>query len=156
MKSVTLSQVVRAHDSYRFLCPIQSWGQFTSLACALVPGLALIAMLFMALDPTAPLAYIVIPVIAGGLLPVFAALPARFEVNTRFHAQHFAAPLDETIQSMGYAPDVTSAGATRCYNRHGYLLRWKENQITVTVREHAISIRGPVFALRLLQQKLIG
>ena len=94
MKSVSLSQVVRSHDSFRFLCPIQSWDQLLSIALTLALGLTCIVMLFLALDPGAPVAYLVIPVLMGGLAPVFAALPARFEVVTRFHAHYFLKTLD--------------------------------------------------------------
>lgn len=156
MKSVSMSQVVRSHDSFRFLCPIQSWGQLVSLALTLTAGLALIAMVCMALDPAAPIAYIVVPVLLGGLAPVFAALPARFEVVTRFQAQHFLKTLDETIMSMGYTAAESAAGRTREYRPQARLFRWKENAIAVTVTEHAITIGGPVFALHLLQEKLIA
>jgi hypothetical protein len=155
MKSVSLSQVVRSHDSYRFLCPIQSWNQLLSLALTMAIGLTLIAMLFMAIDPTAPVAYIVIPVLLGGMAPVFAALPARFEVVTRFHAHYFLKTLDETILSMGYATTKSAAEPTRQYRPQATLLRWKENAITVTVNEHVITVGGPIFALRQLQQKLV-
>jgi hypothetical protein len=156
MKSVSLSQVVRSHDSFRFLCPIQSWSQLISLALTLAVGLTCIAMLFMAVDPDAPLAYIVIPVLLGGLAPMFAVLPARFEVCTRFHASYFLKTLDETIQSMGYAPAESGAERTRCYRPHTGLFRWKEQAIAVTVNEHAITVGGPVVALRQLQHKLTG
>ena len=154
MKSVSMSQVVRSHDSYRFLCPIQSWSQLVSLALTLTVGLALIAALFMALDPTAPMAYILLPVLLGGLAPVFAALPGRFEVVTRFQAHHFLKTLDATIVEMGYAPAESASGRTRQYRPQAKLFRWKENAIAVTVTEHAITVGGPVFALRLLQEKL--
>lgn len=156
MKSVSLSQVVRSHDSFRFLCPIQSWSQLISLALTLAVGLTCIAMLFMAIDPDAPVAYIVVPVLLGGLAPVFAVLPARFEVFTRFHATYFLHTLDETIQSMGYAPAESDAERTHCYRPHTGLFRWKEQAIAVTVNEHAITVGGPVVALRQLQQKLTG
>jgi hypothetical protein len=154
MKSVSLSQVVRSHDSIRFLCPIQSWSQFLSLALTLTIGLALIAMVFMALDPTAPVAYIVVPVLLGGMAPVFAALPAKFDVMTRFHAHFFLKTLDESIVSMGYAPVESDEGRTRYYSRQSGLFRWKENAISVTVNEHAITVGGPVAALHILQHKL--
>jgi hypothetical protein len=156
MKSVSMSEVVRSHDAFRFLCPIQSWSQLASLALTLSVGLALIATLFMALDPTAPVACIIIPVLLGGLAPVFAALPARFEVVTRFQAQHFLKTLDQAVVSMGYAPDETQSEQTRQYRPCARLFRWKENAIAVSVTEHAVTIAGPVFALRLLQEKLIA
>lgn len=154
MKSVSLTQVVRSHESYRFLCPIQSWSQLVSLALTLTIGLALIAMLFMALDPTAPVAYILIPVLMGGMAPVFAALPARFEVVTRFQAHHFLKTLDETILSMGYAAAGSETERSRRYLPQARLFRWKESAIAVTVTEHAITVGGPVFVLRMLQHKL--
>lgn len=156
MKSVSLSQVVRSNASYRALCPIQSWGELVSLALTLVVGLTLIATLFMAIDPTAPVAYIVLPVLLGGMLPVFAALPARFEVFTRFHAQHFLKTLDETILEMGFTPGESPAERTRVYCRKATLFHWKDNAIAVTVHEHAIQVGGPVATLKLLQQKLTG
>ncbi|MDB5917967.1 MAG: hypothetical protein JWR40_2201 [Massilia sp.] len=156
MKSVSLSQVVRSHDSFRFFCPLQSWSQFLSLAVTLGAGLACIALLFMAIDPTAPVAYIVVPVLLGGLAPVFAALPGKFEVVTRFHAQYFLKTLDQSIMSMGYSAELPAAGRTRRYSRAKALFNWKENAIAVTVTEHAITVEGPIFSLRMLQQKLVG
>jgi hypothetical protein len=155
MKSVSMSQVVRSHDSYRYLCPIQSWSQFISLALTMTVGLALIAMLFAALDPGAPIAYVVVPVLVGGMAPVFAVLPARFEVSTRFHASHFVKTLDETILSMGYVPVESDADRIRCYSRRAGLFHWKESAIAVTVGEHAITVGGPIGAMRQLQQKLV-
>jgi hypothetical protein len=156
MKSVTMSHVVRSHDSYRYLCPIQSWSQFVSLALTLTVGLALIAMLFAALDPGAPIAYVVVPVLLGGMAPVFAVLPARFEVSTRFHAHFFLKTLDETIIAMGYAPTESGAERIRCYSRRSGLFHWKESAIAVTVSEHAITVGGPVGIMRQLQQKLVS
>lgn len=156
MKSVSLSQVVRSNESYRALCPIQSWRELLSLMLTLAVGLTLIAALFMALDPTAPLAYIVVPVLLGGIMPVFAALPAKFEVFTRFHAHHFLKTLDETILAMGFTPGESPAERTRVYCRKATLFYWKDNAIAVTVQEHAILVGGPVATLRVLQQKLTG
>ncbi|MES2758350.1 MAG: hypothetical protein V4693_13330 [Pseudomonadota bacterium] len=153
MKSVSMSQVVRAHDPIRFLCPIQSWRQLLSLGFTLVVGLTFIAMVCMAIDPSAPVAYILVPVLVGGLAPVFAALPARFQVNTRFHAQYFVKTLDEAILSMGYSATQAADGRTS-YQPQARLFRWKENAIEVSVRDHAIVVGGPVFALRMLQQRL--
>lgn len=156
MKSVSLSQVVRSHDSYRFFCPIQSWSQLLSLTLVLTAGLACIALLFMALDPGAPMAYVVVPVLLGGLAPVFAALPGQFQVVTRFHAQHFVRTLETTILSMGYAPAAAQPDGGRRYSRNAGLFRWNENAIAITVTDHAITVGGPMFALRMLQQKLAG
>ncbi len=156
MKSVSLSQVVRSHESFRFFCPIQSWRQLLALALALAAGLTCIALLFMALDPGAPAAYVVVPVLLGGLVPVFAALPGQFQVLTRFHALHFVKTLDATIVSMGYAPAAATTERSRRYSRKAGIFHWTDNAIAVSVTEHAITVSGPMFALRMLQQKLTG
>ena len=156
MKSVSLSQVVRSHDSFRFFFPLQSWSQSLSLAVALCAGLACIALLCMVIDPTAPAAYIIVPVLLGGLAPVLAALPGKFQVVTRFHAHYFLKTLDQTIVSMGYSAQLPATGHTHRYSRSTGLFHWKEHVIAVTVSEHAITIDGPIFTLRMLQQKLIN
>jgi hypothetical protein len=154
VKSVTLSEIVRAHDPSRFLNPVQSWRQLASLALALAIGLPLIAALFHLLDPSAPLPFIVVPVVLGGLAPVFAVLPARFEVATRFQARHFIRTLDETLGTLGYVP-VDNQRDTVCYrSQHPGWLRWKENEIRVTIREHAIEITGPIAPLRSLKRRI--
>ena len=102
MKNVTLTAVVRNHARRQFLCPIRSWRQLGLYAITLALGLPVIAMLAHLFDPTAPLPYIVAPVLAGGLLPAFALLPGRFEVSTRFHAYHLVGTLDESLAALGY------------------------------------------------------
>ncbi len=154
MKSVSLSQVVRSNESYRALGPVQSWRETLSLALTLAVGLTLIAALFIAYDPSAPVGYILVPVLLGGMVPVFAALPAKFEVFTRFHAHHFIKTLDETILAMGYTPAESQAECTRIYCRKPTLFHMQGNAIAITVHEHAILIGGPFATLRMLQQKL--
>lgn len=154
MKSVTLSQVVRAHDPYRFLFPIQSWSQLISLCVVLAIGLPLIVMALRLLDPSAPLAYIVLPALAGATAPLFAALPGRFEVLTRFHARQFLNPLEQALITMGYSRGEAGPECTRYCSNGAAWMRWRENEIRVTVNEHVLGIKGPIFMLRVLQQKL--
>jgi hypothetical protein len=154
MKNVTLSQLVRAHQPSRFLCPVQSWGQLLCFSLTLAIGLAVIAVVLKLLDPSAPLAFILVPAIIGGSASMFAVLPARFDIVTRFHARHLLRTLDEAIVGLGYAQAESITENMRYHARHPRWLRWKENEIAVTVREHAIEISGPIFALRELQKKL--
>jgi hypothetical protein len=154
MKSVTMSEVVRAHDRARLLFPIQSWRQFGALAATLALGLPAIMFAVHLLDPAAPLAYIVIPVLLGGLLPVFAVLPGRFEVRTRFDAQHLVSTLDDTLGTLGYAPAATEAGALRYRARRGGWFSSREREIAVTLRDRRIEIVGPIATLRTLQRRM--
>jgi hypothetical protein len=154
MKSVSMSEVVRAHDRARLLFPIQSWRQFGALAATLALGLPAIMFAVHLLDPAAPLAYIVIPVLLGGLLPVFAVLPARFEVRTRFDAQHLVGTIDHTLSTLGYAQADAEGGALRYRARKPGWFGSSEKDIAVTLRERRIEIVGPIAILRALQRRM--
>jgi hypothetical protein len=153
MKNVTLSAVVRNHARCCLLCPIRTWRQLGQYAATLALGLPVIALLAHLFDPTAPFAYIVWPVVAGGLLPTFALLPGRFEVNTRFHAHHLVGTLDASLSRLGYVKTAEDA-ASVCYQprrRHWY---GADADIAVTLRPHAADIAGPLVTLRALQRQL--
>jgi hypothetical protein len=154
MKSVTMSEVVRAHDRARLLFPIQSWRQLGALAVTLALGLPAIMFAVHQLDPAAPFAYIVIPVLAGGLLPVFAVLPGRLEVRTRFDAQHLVGTLDDTLDTLGYAQAGVHAGAVRYRARKPGWFSSREQDIAVTLRDRRIEIVGPIATLRALQRRM--
>ena len=154
MKNVTMSQITRTHAPYRFLCPIRSRRQLLAFGIFLMFGLPVIALLLKLLDPTAPLGYIVVPALVGGSVPMFAALPARLSVVTRFHAGHLIHTLDETIQSLGYERAESPAAGALYHAMQSKWLAWKENDIEVIVRDHTIEISGPVCAMRTLQEKL--
>jgi len=159
MKSVSLSQVVRAQPVRHLASPVQSWRELTALVLTLSLGLALIALALMALDPGAPAAWIIVPVLLGGTLPLFAAMPGQFNVNTRFNANHLVKTLDSSLVEMGYVPAggpaVDGSGErTRRYSRPARLFRWKESTISLAVHDHAITIGGPLPALRQLQHRL--
>lgn len=155
MKSVSLSQVVRSQPAHRLARPLQSWRQLAALALTLASGLTLIAVLLMVLAPATPAAWIVLPVLLGGTLPLFGTLPAQFDVNTRFDAAHFVKTLDRTLSEMGYAPTASGDGRTRCYRRPPRLFHWKDGTISLAVHAHAITVGGPLPALRQLQQRLV-
>jgi len=68
-------------------------------------GLPALVVAFHLIDPTAPLGYIVVPVLMGALLPTAArTLPGRLEVTTRFSACHLVGTLDAAMERLGYAP----------------------------------------------------
>jgi hypothetical protein len=154
MKSVSMSEVVRAHDRARLLFPIQSWRQFGGLAATLALGLPAIMFAVHLLNPAAPLAYIVIPVLLGGVLPLAAALPGRFEVRTRFDAQHMVGTLDDTLETLGYAQAGAEAGALRYRARKPGWFHSREREIAVTLRDRRIEIVGPIATLRTLQRRM--
>jgi hypothetical protein len=155
MKSVSLTQVVRSHNAYRLASPVRSWRELAALALTLSVGLAAIAMVLMALDPGAPAAWIVTPILLGGSLPLFAAMPGQFKVLTRFEACHLIGTLDTTLRQMGYVvADGGGDGRSRSYQRRGRLLLWRDSIITLQLQPHAISISGPMPAMRRLQRQL--
>jgi len=154
MKSVSLTQVVRSHQAYRLASPVRSWRELAALALTLSVGLTAIAMVLMALDPGAPAAWIVTPVLLGGSLPLFAAMPGQFKVLTRFEASHLIGTLDTTLREMGYKVADGGDGRSRTYHRRAGLFRWKDSVVTLQLQPHAISISGPMPAMRRLQQRL--
>lgn len=154
MKSVSLSQVVRSQQPSGLASPVQSWRELTALGLTLSAGLVLIALCLMALDPGAPAAWIIVPVLLGGSLPLFAAMPGQFDVQTRFEAAHMVHTLDDSLAAMGYVPTGGPEGRLRHYTRPASLFRWKERTISLAIHEHAITIAGPLPALRRLQHSL--
>jgi hypothetical protein len=106
MKSVTFSDIERAPEQARRRpLSLASPQRAAWLALTLALGLPALMFGFHLFDPGAPLAYIVVPILAGGLLPMAARMmTGRFEVTTRFDACHLVVTLDEALGRLGYAP----------------------------------------------------
>ena len=154
MKNVTLSAVVRNHARRQLLCPIRTWRQLGQYAATLALGLPAIVVLVHLLDPFAPIACIVAPVLAGGLLPAFAMLPGRFEVNTRFQAHHLVDTLDESLARLGYVKTADDAASLRYRPRRRQWMPNPAADIAVTLHANAADIAGPLGTLRALQRQL--
>lgn len=147
MKSVTFSDIVRVPEQARRTSSLGSPQRLAWLALTLALGLPALMYAFWQLDPGAPLAYIVLPILAGGLLPTLTMMPGRFEVTTRFEACHLVCTLDNALGRLGYAPAERIPGAVRYCTRGG-------KEIAVTVRAHALEVTGPVPALRALRRQM--
>jgi hypothetical protein len=149
MKSVTFSDIERAPEqARRSPSPLASPQRAAWLVLTIVLGLPVLMLAFHMVDPGAPLAYIVVPILAGGLLPMAAQMmTGRFEVTTRFDACHLVVTLDEALGRLGYAPAERNPGAVRYRARGG-------KEIAVTVRAHALEVTGPVRALRALREQM--
>jgi hypothetical protein len=147
MKSVTFSDIERVPEQARRPSPLGSPQRVTLLVLTLALGLPALIFIFQQVDPGAPLAYIVVPVLAGGLLPMMSMMPGRFEVTTRFDACHLVVTLDDALGRLGYAPAERAPGAVRYRARGG-------KEIAVTVRAHALEVTGPVPALRALRRQM--
>jgi predicted MFS family arabinose efflux permease len=144
---VTVSAIVRLRGGARF--PLQSWRQTRRLALVLPLGLAAIMLAFHFLDPQAPAAYIVLPVLAGGLLPLMLPPTGRFEVATH-DARALAGTLDETLAALGYVREGAAAGVIRYRVRAPGGAR----PVAVTIGERGLAITGPVAVLEGLHQHL--
>jgi hypothetical protein len=154
MKSVTFSDIERVQDRSRVLPSLPAIPRLTTLALLLALGLPALMIAFHLLDPTAPLGYIVVPVLLGGLLPVTRVLPGRFEVTTRFDACHMVLTLDEALGKLGYDQAGRAPGSVRYRARGARWPRWLDKDITVNVRAHALEVTGPVPALRELRRQI--
>lgn len=154
MKSVTFSEIERIGQNTRPLSIVLPGQGLATLALSLVLGLSVLALALHLLDPGAPLSYIVVPVLLGGLLPLARVLPGRFEVATRFSAHHLIGTLDTTLEGLGYAPAERDQNTLRYRTRAGRLPQWPTADIAVTIGEHALEVTGPVRALRALRREL--
>lgn len=146
MKSVTFSDIERVPELAR-PAVLASKQRILLLGLTLALGLTAMMFAFHLFDPAAPLAYIVLPVLAGGLLPMAHMMPGRLEVMTRFEACHLVCTLDEAVGRLGYAPAERAPGAVRYRTRGG-------REIAVTVRAHALEVTGPVPVLRALRRQM--
>jgi hypothetical protein len=149
MKSVTFSDIERAPEqTHRRPLSLASPQRAAVLALTLALGLPALMFGFHLFDPGAPLAFIVLPILAGGLLPMVARMmTGRFEVTTRFDACHLVVTLDEALGRLGYAPCERHPGAVRYVARGG-------KEIAVTVCAHALEVTGPMRALRALREQM--
>lgn len=152
MKSVSFSEVVYANDIVRTrhaATPGRLWPFWLFLG----GGLLAIVLLMRLADPGAPLAWIALPALAGGLLPVWALMPARFEASTRFEARHLVTTVEEALRALGYE----SVGGAPDALRYRKLRRWPggpAREVSVSVRPHVLDIAGPAITLRALQKAL--
>ncbi|SFD73932.1 hypothetical protein [Massilia yuzhufengensis] len=153
MKSVTFSEIVRIRERPFFLRRPATWRQLFPWALTLAVGLPLLMLVLHAIDPGTPLPFIVLPALAGGLMPVAMMGPGRFEMRTRLDANNLLGTLDDALVSLGYRRTASDAGSLS-YFRPKPWLRGREGAIVVAVKPHALQVVGPVGSLRLLQQRI--
>lgn len=153
MKSVMFSEIMRTHRGgswLRSLSPLTAYGLTVAI------GMPLLVLALRVLDPDAPLAAIVLPMLAGLALPLWAGTPGRLEVNTRFDAIHMRPTLDEVLMALGYVESGTSQGQLRYASKNASAWRARGQMVSVRIRPHSLDIIGPVPTLRALQQALSG
>jgi len=153
MKSVTFSEIVRIQQQPAFLRQVCTWRLSLPWALTLLAGLPLLVLAMHLIDPDTPLTFIVLPALAGALLPVAMLGPGRFEMRTRFDAHYMLSTLDEAMDGLGYRRSASDS-ARICYFRPRPWLRGQEGAITVAVQAHALEVVGPVGSLRLLQHRM--
>lgn len=156
MKSVMFSEVMYAHDVAPWLSPARPRLRLLSFAAFMVLGLAGLVTLFHRLDPGAPLEFIVIPVLAGGIAPLLVMMPARFEATTRFEARHLLRTLEDGLAELGYERMPAPSGQLRYRPRQGLGARWPAKEIDVVLHEHVLSVSGPALTLHALRKCLGG
>jgi hypothetical protein len=155
MKSVTFSEIERVRKGPHRPSLTSQAQRLALLLLCLVLGLPALVLVFHLIDPTAPLGYIVVPVLLGGLMPAVArTLPGRFEVTTRFSACHLVGTLDEAMERLGYTLKERGPGTVRYRMRAARWPKWQGADITVTVRDHMLEVTGPMRTLRALRGQL--
>jgi len=153
MKSVMFSEVVPAQRNaglLRTLSPLMAYGLTVAI------GMPLLVLAMHLFDPSAPLAWIVLPVLAGLALPLCISAPGRLDVNTRFDACHMADTLDATLAALGYARSDAGPGLLRYAKAARPTWRNRAQNVNVRVHAHALEVIGPIPVLRALQKALAG
>jgi len=155
MKSVTFSEIERVRKGPHRPTAIDPAQRLGMLMLSMMLGLPALVVAFHIVDPTAPLGYIVVPVLLGGLLPAAArTLPGRFEVTTRFRACHLVGTLDDAMERLGYTAAERGPGTVHYRMRAAHWPARQDADITVTVRDHILEVTGPVRTLRALRRQL--
>ena len=151
MKAFMFSEVVRSNQGggwLRGLPPLTAYG------LTVAAGMPLLVLALHLFDPTAPLALIVLPVLAGLALPLCVSAPGRLDVNTRFDASHMSMTLDSTLASLGYARCEAGPGLLRYVKTTRSSWRPRAQTVNVKVHAHALEVVGPIPVLRALQRAL--
>jgi hypothetical protein len=150
MKSVMFSEIVGAprRAGVRGLSPLVAWGLTMAI------GMPLLVLVLHLADPSAPLAYIVLPVLAGLALPLCASAPGRLDVSTRFDARHMRSTLDGVLDTMGFTQ--VCAGPDRVRYVKAGARAWRAQSVSVRIRPHVLEVVGPIPTLRALQAALAG
>lgn len=149
MKSVLFSDIVGAprRAGLRRLAPLAAYG------LTLLLGTPLLVLALRLLDPGAPLAYIVLPVLAGLALPLCTPAAGRLDISTRFDARHLRPTLDSALADLGYAQVCAGPDRIR-YATAGRA--WRARTLSVRVQPHVLEVVGPIPTLRALQAALAG
>lgn len=150
MKSVMFSEIVGAprRAGLRGMSPLAAYGLTMAI------GLPLLVLVLRLVDPDAPLACIVLPVLAGLALPLCKSAPGRLDVSTRFDARHMRATLDSALGGMGFSEVCAGPDGIR-YAKTG-VSAWRTHSISVRIRPHVLEVVGPIPTLRALQAALAG
>ena len=155
MKSVTFSDIERVRKGSYRSAPAVPAQRLMFLLLSMTAGLPALVIAFHLIDPTAPLGYIVLPVLLGGLLPTAARnITGRFEVTTRFSACHLVGTLDGALHRLGYTPAERNPGTMHYRARAKAWPQWQGGDVTVTVRDHMLEVTGPMRTLRTLRRQL--
>jgi hypothetical protein len=150
MKSVMFSEIVQAlrRAGLRGLPPL------TAYALTLAVGMPLLVLALRAAFPAAPLACIVLPMLAGLGLPLCTSAPGRLDVSTRFRARHMRTTLGSTLDAMGFTE--ACAGPERIRYVKAGASGWRTQSVSVRIRPNVLEVIGPIPTLRALQGALAG
>jgi hypothetical protein len=150
MKSVMFSEIVQVprRSGRRGPSPLAAYGLTVAI------GLPLLVLALRVADPAAPLACIVLPLLAGLALPLCASVPGRLDVSTRFDACHLRMTVEQSLATLGFA--VAETDAARLLFIEQGASPWRAASVSVRIHFHTLEVIGPVPTLRRLQALLGG
>lgn len=155
MHAIVFSAIVRAPRHACAQPRTARWGHAMPWLLTLVAGLPLLIGILHLISPDTPLVYLVVPALAGALVPATVLGPGQFILESRPAGNHqhtTISLLDAALRGMGYRRASSSSLCLR-YLRTRPWLHQQEGAITVTIHERMLNISGPIGCLRLLQHR---
>ncbi|MFC5461075.1 hypothetical protein [Massilia niabensis] len=156
MKSVMFSEIVHAHRGAGGLRALRGLPPLAAYGLTLAIGMPLLVLALRALDPGAPLALIVLPMLAGLALPLWTGTPGRLDISTRFDAVHMRHTLDAALTALGYVQADARPGQLRYVRNAVTAWRTRRHVVNIRIHAHALEVIGPIPTLRALHRTLSG
>jgi hypothetical protein len=154
---VTISNVQRTHDWWRYVQPFQSRQALLQILAVLVVLLPIAGWIAYQLAPR------LLPFGVGGALfgiywAMYLYLPARLTLATRCEARYVVTDLQALLLKLGYV----ESGQPRVPGRFHYrskqapFWRWHEQEVELLVSGYELVVAGPVVVLNWMRIKLLA
>lgn len=154
--AIVVSPIHRSFPVWRYLFPLQSGSQAISYGLTMLVGLAGVTAFLRLFDPAAPAMIDLLGAAVGGSAILYGVLPGRMTVVTPGASAQAAEIIHRYLVRSSYRAIEPGIGCYRYISAGSRLLRWPENNLTITVSDGAeLCIEGPLVGLSQLRTLLM-